>query len=1175
MRCRAVAVRGVLALLVGPLFSWSPPGPLAAGTNETSGTMAGQVVDPAGKPAAGATVWLVGGPYDEDAKTLDKTTTDAQGRFVFLQARSKSVERGARRPHLVARDAQGRLGGEPGPWAWVSMQYTPRHDLRIKLAEVQDYHGRLVDTAGKPIAGATIRPQSVFPEPLDAPGHRGVELPPELAADLRTETGADGTFTLHRVPAGGSIVSRATAPGFGSPRVAWNLNTPITLRLDRAGSIRGALVAPGGATGLDALKLSLYMGTDPEKAKDAGFRVYGSANTRPGKDGRFQFDDVPPGSGRLFTGLSGSSLPYYTKEPIPIVVKPGEATPVEVKLLPAVAVRGQVVDAASGKGIAGVAVSVNKVLDQGLATSWRTTTTDAEGRFLAYTEPGKIMVYAAEAPEGYVVPSRRGESFKMDAAKDVTWPVINLEPAARLEAIVVDGSGKPVPDAEVQFLVPRGGLDVGIQRTDREGRCSVGGLNAKEFLALRARTETAVSDVLQIRPADAKGPVRLVVSPAKVFAIRGACVDAAGRPIRQAKVTIYTSWMLGPSGLGFAVASCETDAEGRFEARPLWPGFQYHVSAAADGYDKFESKPFRSSQPGGVYDAGRLTLVATDGFVEGSVADSSGRPIAGARVFNSGDAPKVLSTQTDAAGRFRLEGFRMGPLFVFAEKAGYRFTGVRAEAQSTGVKIGLLRGDEPVPPWKPQRPPLSFAEAQKAVRRLLEKLWATPPHGRKSWTIEYMARIDPQQALKWSAELGGRYDDLVRKVAAERGAETDAEEVVALLAKQADQRAYYTLKSLAEHYASSDPEKALRFAEETIQRARRLDQPDRASSLAAAGALVAKLGKTEAGKKLVEEAADMAAKMGTDGRQGYVRGLVATALAPFDLSRAMSLAGAVGAKNERERALARIATVIAPKDLDKALEIVGRLDKRSTRPDMARTEIAYELVRSAGSGDPRRASWREDAMRVVEGMDTHGAAKMKAEALAWMAVAVAPRDRQLAHSLIDKSMAIYWDQAEEFRSWGNYGGRTAFAAFVVVQAKQIGYPDIGLLINRVLAMRPAGTDVWSPRGGQEAAILTAGILALVDPECARQLLLSAAPQQPAAEVAGAVMENLDLLQAWALIDLDYAVKLIESRVEAAKGNDFWTSYLIYTLDLLTTPPDRRAEVLLRRSGGRWFPGTEL
>ena len=205
---------------------------------------------------------------------------------------------------------------------------------------------------------------------------------------------------------------------------------------------------------------------------------------------------------------------------------------------------------------------------------------------------------------------------------------------------------------------------------------------------------------------------------------------------------------------------------------------------------------------------------------------------------------------------------------------------------------------------------LAFAEGQKSPP-ILGKVLDHAAARQESWTIEYVARVDPQQALKWSAELGGRYDDLVGRVVAQRGPRL-TREVVALLAKQADWRAHFALEVPGRAYASSDPEKALRFAEEMIQRARRLDQPDRASSLAAAGTLVARLGKTEAARKLVEEAAGMAAKMGTDGRQAYVRGLVATAVAPFDVSRAMRLVEAVSEHNERERALARIATAIAP-----------------------------------------------------------------------------------------------------------------------------------------------------------------------------------------------------------------------------------------------------------------------
>ena len=129
----------------------------------------------------------------------------------------------------------------------------------------------------------------------------------------------------------------------------------------------------------------------------------------------------------------------------------------------------------------------------------------------------------------------------------------------------------------------------------------------------------------------------------------------------------------------------------------------------------------------------------------------------------------------------------------------------------------------------------------------------------------------------------------MRKTTAEQIAENDAEEALTLLAQCGDRDAYFSLNSLAERFAETDREKALRFVEEAIQRARRLDQPDRAWMLAGTAQVVTRLGNVEAGKQLAEEAAGMAAKMGTDERQTYYRGLVAAALAPHDLARAMAL----------------------------------------------------------------------------------------------------------------------------------------------------------------------------------------------------------------------------------------------------------------------------------------------
>ena len=51
--------------------------------------------------------------------------------------------------------------------------------------------------------------------------------------------------------------------------------------------------------------------------------------------------------------------------------------------------------------------------------------------------------------------------------------------------------------------------------------------------------------------------------------------------------------------------------------------------------------------------------------------------------------------------------------------------------------------------------------------------------------------------------------------------------------------------------------------------------------LAQTAALVMRLGNQDVGRKLIEEAAAMAAKLGTADRSPYARGLVAEAIAPL------------------------------------------------------------------------------------------------------------------------------------------------------------------------------------------------------------------------------------------------------------------------------------------------------
>ena len=181
-------------------------------------------------------------------------------------------------------------------------------------------------------------------------------------------------------------------------------------------------------------------------------------------------------------------------------------------------------------------------------------------------------------------------------------------------------------------------------------------------------------------------------------------------------------------------------------------------------------------------------LINTSGYLAGRVIGSDGKPIAGANVFNRGDAPEPVATSTDSQGRFRLEGLFPGRKYAFIRKEGYRFTGIKADDDADGLTITLHKTSEPPPAWKPgsassyddQR-----AFAKQVLIRLWEKYGADPEKTGASQCIEDMAGIDPNLALEWSAQHGRRYDDVVRRVQARKLAETDAPGALALLKQEA------------------------------------------------------------------------------------------------------------------------------------------------------------------------------------------------------------------------------------------------------------------------------------------------------------------------------------------------------------------------------------------------------
>ncbi len=545
--------------------------------------------------------------------------------------------------------------------------------------------------------------------------------------------------------------------------------------------------------------------------------------------------------------------------------------------------------------------------------------------------------------------------------------------------------------------------------------------------------------------------------------------------------------------------------------------------------------------------------------IAGVVLDSAGRPVTGVRVFNHGDAPETIETRTDATGHFCLRGFEPGTVYVFGQKSGYRFTGLRTRCGVADVRLTLLGRDESPPAWKPIESPPSPDEQQKLARRLLERLWATKPYGdRCYWLIRAMSRIDPATALRWSAGLDPTYADLSRAAMAEElagavpvpsaeDADVDFGEALDLM-RQSGPEGMNLLARLGRQYAASDPARAMRCAEELTVLARAVDQPWRAGYLAQAGALAVRLGKPDAGQALLEEAAEMVARLPSAPTNDAARGMVAAAMAETNLTRAEALLDPIPANNGLDRFRGNVAVAGCLAYLDQALALAGKMEPYDA--DCARLRIAFRLAPT----HPTEAVRVSEATGIgADGFMPYGR-QFQASTLGWVDEAIGPNDRALGCSLIDRAFDVLM-AADEEQFWSDaYGGCPTAAGFLAMQAQQIGYLDMQSVVNRALACRPSKQQ--SP-ASIESRVTVAAFLALVDPQTARGIL-------DRIETPGEGHGHNAWLQAWLLVDaargealFDRALAAIESKPNT--DSDFYG--LVEAATVLAAPLSHKAEYI--------------
>ncbi len=202
---------------------------------------------------------------------------------------------------------------------------------------------------------------------------------------------------------------------------------------------------------------------------------------------QFRFDDVPPGRYEIVPNL-GQDSALAVQQSREVEIGPKAVARVEVPVQRLLTISGRVLDAQTGKGIAGVGLRSKMLIPPNSLQYIGQAQTDAEGRYTIGARSGKIQVQPDAVPKAYLG-LRSGECPSLEVTADRTWPDLKLAHATELDGVVVDADGKPVVGAEVLAMIPdpRGFFSSqSMTRTGLGGTFHLDQLDPDDTLPLRA-----------------------------------------------------------------------------------------------------------------------------------------------------------------------------------------------------------------------------------------------------------------------------------------------------------------------------------------------------------------------------------------------------------------------------------------------------------------------------------------------------------------------------------------------------------------------------------------------------------------------------------------------------------------------------------------------------------------
>ena len=1038
-------------------------------------TVTGVVTGPDTKPVEGASVWLYRVGYQTRFSSALVATGHSGADGLF------SLD-----------DPVGPLpaGGNWVVYAWKSglplaMASFPdaAKPVALKFPAGTMLRAIIAQPDGSPIAGVRVTPTSFSRTTNEYEFFLGSAPEAQSAATVATDE--RGQFVLPMPFGTVEAALEVAAPGYGAMSVTLQAkDSALRISLPPAGSLSGKVISSQGQ-GAGGIELRL----EYRDKHQGSMRLTRSESIVTDATGSFTLAELPAGSWYL-TMVNGPDREFQIRARS-CEVKPRQGTTLELQAEPTVLLRGRMVDEVTGQAAADIAI----VFDQGGSMAGKT---DAEGGFRLRVLPGRGALHV-DRWDGLLAPPP-WQNLDIPAA-GLQLEDIKVSLERRLEVAVTDEQGRAPKYAHVIARQMCGDpwAHTAEDSCDAAGRCLLKRLSGGEA-TIRAFSGDLASEPVTLRVGDQRGSLKLVLKPGLLAAAKVRVVYDDGTPLVKQYIGLYTHRAAPEMSCS---SGAPVDANGARQDRGLEPGLTCHYTVDAPGCPTSQTEDW-VTVGGQTHDFGVLTLLREKGFVAGAVVDETGKPIAGALVFDGTDGPRVVRTTTDDAGRFRAEGLYQGEASVFVRAVGYRADCVWIPVGATDARL-VLRTAKPTVLGRPvplAPPPSDLDTGRKLAQQVLERALTRPDTGagtERMRLLGLLARLAPDEALM----LAGQNDSCVSKVRLESAKmvlSRDLDQGLALLQAAGDPAVTVeALLDVAEANAQTRPDLAKRCLQTAPPVSAQIaDVPRRAVLQARSGAALLPFDPAT-GKALLQAA--VADIKRVDERVGLAaRSAVAGYLAESDPPAAVALVESVTGLRDPGR-YQIIAQHAAREHPDEALAIA----RKTAGPAYGRQSLLPFLP------PDRFEQTRDTALNAESGLDWPILIRLCLSASPDRLPAWIEELRDLLEPLPPEECG------EGVHSTGE--PETQGMALLALMARRLGYPEAREIMLRAALSRMRG-DYWSPTRRAHALVpstLTsqlqlARVVALMEPKLARLLLpstlSSSSPSFPAFVAALAELEPL-------------------------------------------------------------------